>query len=74
MSDEPEKRAANKGEGKGQPRDRGEKEIEISKNDGCALSFYIRSGASLLHSSKIERKADREKVARKTRWGRGDTK
>ena len=34
----------------------------------------LSGGASLLHSSKIERKADREKFARKTRWGRGDTK
>ena len=34
----------------------------------------LSGGASLLHSSKIERKADREKVARKTRWGWGDTK
>ena len=34
----------------------------------------LSGGAGLLHSSKIERKADREKVARKTRWGWGDTK
>ena len=34
----------------------------------------LSGGASLLHSSKIERKAGREKVARKTRWGWGDTK
>ena len=34
----------------------------------------LSGGASLLHSSKIERKADREKVARKTRWRWGDTK
>ena len=41
VSDEPEKNT-NKGEGKGEPRDRGKREIEIlKKNYGCALSFYI---------------------------------
>ena len=34
----------------------------------------LSGGSSLLHSSKIERKAGREKVARKMRWGWGDTK
>ena len=41
VSDEPEKNT-NKGEGNGEPRDRGKREIEIlKKNYGCALSFYI---------------------------------